>query len=257
MKMLRFCGKWLIAIAAFLAQAVWAGDWMPHYYENPTPERFVAEVQEFSNAGHLSSPETGPIIAVFLGRLMAANPVAVESWLSQLNDLTGRDRDTLLLAAGFSRTQEARSFLAKQPDGAKYLGSLIDIRSVEPEDPAVLDMLWADFFATGEVAPLKRLVHVLNYGQYAGAMERYAKSQKTEKDREDAMRDAVFQAARWSLESNAQQHRRVGELLERIYWQGDLTQPEQVWLSAVLAKAMPEKYEFVQIGPGRWSFKRK
>lgn len=257
MKMLRFCGKWMIVIAAFFTQAVWAGDWMTHYYENPSPERFVAEVQGLSKAGHLSSPETGAMIAVFLGRVMAANPVAVESWLNQLGDLIGGDRETILLAAGFSRTQEARSFLAKQPDGAKYLEELMDVRSIELEDPAVLDMLWADFFATGEVAPLKRLVHVLNYGQYAGAMERYAKSQKTEKDREDAMRDAVFQAARWSLESNAQQHRRVGELLEQIYWKGDLTQPELVWLSAILAKAMPEKYEFVQIGPGRWSFKRK
>lgn len=257
MKTLGSLNKWMVAITMFLAQAVWADDWMTNYYERPSPERFVAEVQGFSKAGHLSSLKTGPMIAVFLGRVMAANPVAVESWLSQLSDLTGGDRETLLLAAGFSRTQEARSFLAKQPDGAKYLGSLMDIRAVEPEDPEVLDMLWADFFATGEVAPLRRLVHVLNYDQYAGAMERYAMSQKIEKDREDAMRDAAFQAARWSLQSNAQQHRRVGELLEQIYWKGDLTQPEQVWLSAVLAKAMPEKYEFVQIEPGRWSFKRK
>lgn len=257
MKIPRALKTVLVAITMVLTQVVWAGDWMTHYYEYPTPARFVAEVQGLSKAGHLSSPEKGVVVAVFLGRVMAANPVAVESWLSQLSDLTGRDRETLLLAAGFSRTQEARSFLAKQPDGAKYLESLIDIRSVELEDPAVLDMLWADFFATGEVAPLKRLVHVLNYGQYEGAMEKYAGSQKTQKDREDAMRDAVFQAARWSLESNVRQHRRVGEFLEQVYWRDELTHLEQLWISVILAKSMPEKYELVQLKPGQWSFKRK
>lgn len=133
----------------------------------------------------------------------------------------------------------------------------MDIRSIEPKHPAVLDMLWADFFATGAEIPVRRIVVALNYDKYSGALDRYAKSEKTEQDRNDAILDAVFKAAIWSLESNTRQHPRVGEILDHIYFTEKLTQPEQVWLSAILAKAMPDKYELTHPADGKLLFKHK
>ncbi|BBJ00486.1 hypothetical protein FGKAn22_21780 [Ferrigenium kumadai] len=247
----------LAAILLATAQTAYAEDWLSHYYEHPTPERFVTEVHALSKAGNLSNPKTAALISVFLGRVIAANPTQVDSWLTQLGDLKGGDRQTVLFAASLSGTKEAQAYLSRQSDAEKYLGKPIDIRALEPNNPTFLDMLWADFFATGEAVPIRRIVVALNYDKYSGALERYAKSEKTEKDRNDAILEAVFKAAMWSLESNARQHRRVGEILEQTYFSGGLTQPEQVWLSAILAKAMPEKYELTRTEVGQWTFKRK
>ena len=249
-----FC--FLAAVIFSTAQSAFAEDWLSHYYENPTPKRFVTEVQALSKVGSLSNPKTAALTSVFLGRVMAANPTQVDAWLTQLGDLKGGDRQTVLFAASLSGTREAQAYLGRQPDAEKYRAKPIDIRALDPKTPTVLDMLWADFYATGEAAPIRRIVVALNYDKYSGALDRYAKSEKTEKDRDEAILEAVFKAAMWSLESNARQHRRVGEILEQIYFAGGLTQPEQVWLSTTLAKAIPEKYE-TRLEAGQLTFKRK
>jgi hypothetical protein len=239
------------------AQSAFAEDWLSHYYEKPTPERLVTEVRAMSKAGTLSNPKSAAPISVFLGKVMAANPARVDAWLSQLGDLKGGDRQTVLLAASWSGTREAQAHLDGQPDAEKYRAKQVDIRTLEPNNPTVLDMLWADFFATGEAMPIRRIVVALKYEKYSGALDRYAKSEKTEKDRDEAILEAVFKAAMWSLESNARQHRRVGETLEQIFFADGLTQPEQVWISVILAKAMPDKYELTRLEAGQWTLKRK
>ena len=250
-----FC--FFIAIFFTTGQSAFAQGWFDRYYENPAPERFVTEVRALGKAGKLSDPNTAALTSVFLGRLMAANPGQVDAWLAQLGDLKGGDRQTLLFAASLSGTKEAKAYLERQSDAEQYRGKPPDIRTLDPDSPTVLDMLWADFFATGDAVPIRRIVVALNYDKYAGALDRYSKSKKSEQDRKEAMLETVFKAALWSLESNARQHRRVGDTLDHIYFAGGLTQPEQVWLSVILAKAMPERYELTHPATGPWTFKRK
>lgn len=230
-------------------------NWMMHYYEHPTPDRFVPEVISMSKAGYLAKAETSAPISAFLGQIMAANPSQIEGWLNQLNGFKGKDRDTLLLAASLSNTKEALAYIRQQSDGSKYQKA-INIRLAEPDDASVLDMLWGDFFASGETAPIRRIVYALNYDKYSGARTRFEGS-KNPQDREEAILESTFEAARWSLESNIQQHHRVAEIVEEIYFGGQTTHSEQMWLATILAKGLPEKYEFLQIKPGEWAFKRK
>jgi hypothetical protein len=238
-------------------QSAFAQDWLSHYYQHPTPERFVTEVKALSKAGNLSNPKSAALLSVFLGKVMAANPTMVGDWLNQLADLKGGDRHTLLMAANLSGTKEAQAYIARQADAERYRIKPVDIKTLEPNDPTVLDMLWAEFFATGEAMPVRRVVAALNYDKYDGALNRYAKSEKTEKDRNDAMLEAVFKAAMWSLESNVRQHQRVAEILEQIHFSGGLTRSEQMWSSVILAKAKPDKFELTQEKAGQWTFKRK
>ena len=234
-----------------------ADDWVSHYYEHPTPERFIKEVRALNDAGVLSSAKTAAPLAVFLGRVMAANPDQAGVWLTQLNEVKSPGRDTLLLAASLSGTKTAMAYLRKQTDSSKYLKDPVDPRKMEPDQPVVLDMLWADFFATGDSVPIRRIVYALNYDKYLGALERYKSSKKTQQDRDEALRESVFEAARWSLESNIQQHKRVAMIVEGIFLDGQITQPERVWLAAVLSKALPEKYELAKKQPGEWTLERR
>lgn len=226
-----------------ISHVVHSDDWITNYYEHPTPERLVSEVRGWSSAGLLSGDKRSAI-AVFLGRVMASNASQVGTWLDQLGDLKGKDRATLLLAAAMSNTQEAKSYLAVQPDGAKYMGRPVDVRTVDVKNPLVLDALWFDYFATGESEAVRRIVSALNYEKYAGAVNKDKKPDLTQPGtKESVVLGMTFLAARWSLASNAKQHRRVGEILERLFLSGKLTQPETVGVSAVLAQALPDKFE--------------
>ncbi len=71
---------------------------------------------------------------------------------------------------------------------------------------AHLDIQWATFFATGKFEPIKNIIDSLKFNRYSGAMDAYKNSEKTEKDKDEAMLDATFQAAEWSLMSNINQH---------------------------------------------------
>ena len=72
--------------------------------------------------------------------------------------------------------------------------------------PQVQDMNWAYFFATGEKAPIRHIVRSFDYFQYNGAVERFKSSKQTEQDRQDAIYDAMFDTAVWSIEANCRQH---------------------------------------------------
>jgi len=250
-------GRRLLTLAVMLVSVTAAAeDWLSSYYKRPTPERFIPEVRALRDQGALSDSSHAVPIAVFLGRVMAANPELAGKWLTELEDFRGADRETLLLAASLSGAPDAVAYVRRQPDAKDYEQESVDIRALEPKDPVVLDMLWADFFATGDAAPVRRIIYALNYDKYDGALERYKSSKKTEQDRNDAIRDSVFQAARWSLESNVRKHSRVAEIAEQMLFNDELTQSERLWISVVLAKALPDKYELTRLKPGEWSLKK-
>lgn len=244
-----------VVLAAMASMAFADGDdWVQHYYQHPSPERVVTEVRRWSVTGALSDGRSSAPLAVFLARVMAANPGRVDAWLAAFSDLRGVDRDALMLAAGLSRTPAAEAYLRRQRGGGDYLGA-VDIRDLAPEHGTHLDMLWADFFATGDSVPVRRIVSALELERYSGGAERYGTSRKTPEDARAAELDAVFQAARWSLIANARQHPRVLDLLDRIFWRGRPSSSEKAWLAVVLAQSAPGRYELDLGTPGRASLR--
>jgi hypothetical protein len=230
----------------------YSSDWITNYYEHPTPERFVSEVRDWSKTGMLAGNKSA-MLAVFLGRVMAQNRDQIVNWLTELQDLKGKDKETLLLAAYFSETAEAQSYLKGLEGTEKYRGKPRNILEIEIKDPFILDMLWFDYFATGNPASIKRIVQALNLEKYFSVAN---VPPTPETDEEAFTLGWTFKAAMWSLESNARQHRRIAEILETLFLDGNLTQPETVWLSTVLARAMPDKYE-LKVTPSEATLTRR
>lgn len=79
-----------------------------------------------------------------------------------------------------------------------------------------LDMVWSYFFASGEYQPIKQLVDVLELSKFKGSLDKYKQTQSPA-DEENAAKELVFKAARWSIESNIKQHRLVKNYCEFIY----------------------------------------
>ncbi|MGQ0711708.1 MAG: hypothetical protein ACT4NV_18390 [Rhodoferax sp.] len=237
-------------------QTASAQDWITHYYRNPQPERFVAEVQDLSQGGRLSGPNTSALFSVFLGRVLAMHPEKTKEWMEQLADLQGKDRQALLRALQFSATPQASAYLKQQGDGAPFTQAPPDIRSIQPTEAVQLDMLWADFFVTGDAPPVRQIVSALNYERYSGALDRYTSSAKTEKDRQEALLETIFKAAQWSLGANTKQHARVAEILDQLFFAGELSPSETLWVAAILAKALPERYE-LDMQPGSAQLRKR
>ncbi len=72
-----------------------------------------------------------------------------------------------------------------------------------------LDILWAEFFATGRIAPLRQLVQALELVKYKGTLQKIDDGQLNPEDatvQRSAMLEGVFQSALLSLCANATEH---------------------------------------------------
>ena len=105
------------------------------------------------------------------------------------------------------------------------------------------DMLWAEFFATGRIRPIRKLISNLEYSKYKGSIEAYKESKKTEEDKLNAYKDAVFQSAVWSLASNCKQHALVAKYCIYLHDNGKLSANEKSLLGVILSKVFSQDNE--------------
>jgi hypothetical protein len=224
------------------------GDWMTSYYKSPSPEKFVPEVRSMIRAGVLKFEHNQPPAVAFLSQVMATNPEMVPKWLEEFKDLDEKQQSIIWAAAWYSRTTEARKFFEDKSLDIYLEQPAPSILEMEVNNPAVLDMLWGYFMATGKEQPVRRIISAFDLSEYLGDVEGFRTSEKTERDKEKAYLGVTFKAAMWSLEQNCRQHPLVMQYCEGIYIDENLSQDQRLWLGVVLSKVKPEKYT---LQPGR------
>ncbi|MFN8656955.1 MAG: hypothetical protein U0105_11500 [Candidatus Obscuribacterales bacterium] len=183
--------------------------WLTYYYLHPQPDLVVPATLLAEKKGYLSSETGGPYMA-FLSRIFAQNPTMVGDWLKQLDSIPARDKPMLWTAIYWSHTKESAAVLDQIAKSLppKSQESLVEQIAKPPEpiekvtisSPAVLDMLWGAFFATGDEKYVKRLISVLPW----------------EAQNKDLIKMQVGASARWSLTSNAEQHAKVLEICQQV-----------------------------------------
>jgi hypothetical protein len=189
-----------------------------------------------SKSAFLSNPDTEPPTVAFLSRVIAANPDKIAEWMTTLADLPASDRETLFRAIWLSDAKEGKRYL-EEKGVTKYLKKPTpDILKIEIDSPDVLDMLWGYFFATGDDAPIRRIVSAFNYGEYAGALKRYSTPGATEEDKKHAEYEAIFRVTTWSLRSNCRKHPRVKECCDHLLHGNELNPIESRCLEFSLAQ---------------------
>jgi hypothetical protein len=223
--------------------------WMKFYYADPHPERFVQEVRQLSQNGALAQPEHAFPILVFLSRVIAANPDRLFDWLRALRDLPEPDLHSLDVAVWLSGAPAAQAHFAEGTTDPLFDGTPPDLLEGAINDPVMLDVLWQYYFATGELRAVRRIVSVLEYMSDSGAAESFRQTEQTDEDRARALRDAMFQAASWSLGSLMQEHTPLKHYCGELVLSGDLTPTERCALALVLADVDPDAWH-VDIDPG-------
>jgi len=118
--------------------------------------------------------------------------------LYNLKVLNGAGYKTDALLAGLSADEKAQLSAFRLPDA--------DDRAPDRNLPRRMDMLWADFFATGRFEPVQKIVSFLGWHDDYDALvaRRNANPGKPPALNESAMRGIVYVTAGWSL--NALSH---------------------------------------------------
>ena len=100
-----------------------------------------------------------------------------------------------------------------------------------------LDMLWAEYFATGRIKPIRQIIHSLDLVGYVGTLDKI-KSGELDPEIPEVYRagtlEAVFQSALWSLRSNCNQSPLAHHYCIGILESEELEKPIQSCLSMLL-----------------------
>lgn len=192
----------LIALAA-LTGAAWAqafsdpaqvSRWMQAYYQSPAPDRAKPALEVLlSDEALLEKKERLDPLVQFFGTLTARNQRVRADVDNLARGATGAAQRDFLARI----TKAASSPLSRSP----------------PRDPNDLDVLWAEFFATGSEQPLKVILGVLDYGEKDIDLDALVWRVEKITAKPQALR-VMRGAAAWSLATNAPAHPRVKALLE-------------------------------------------
>jgi hypothetical protein len=187
-----------------------------YYYRSPDPQlgpRMLKELLRKENLEHpffVKNDQVLLLIGAQLGDIAAGHAKIVREYEAAYADATTKGRRVIvrsLTNCGDRETvKRVDAWLADRPgDLRPELEALKKhledpkrkhVRDRPAREPKDLDLLWANFFVTGEYAPVSRILDVF--------------------DLPDARETQVLKrVARWSLGSNLQQHPRLLEIVQK------------------------------------------
>ncbi|MBU1043150.1 MAG: hypothetical protein KJ915_01975 [Candidatus Omnitrophica bacterium] len=158
-------------------------------------------------------------------------------------------KDIILLFHLSNKTKE----LGLKEDLKQYRQGLNKIKIPDPYTEITtgdqLDMLWAEFFATGRVKPVRQIISSFKLSKFIGTLEK-VKNKKLDINSDDvkqqAMLEAVFRSAMWSLGSNCFQSSLLFQYCVGLYQSDKLNVLEKKYLKAIIQQVSEEKNQKVQ-----------
>lgn len=186
--------------------------WFIYYYLHPSPENVVPGVRTLAKAGLLDKASTRAPLIAFFGEIFRQNPKSLADWMKQLEGLKPEHQKILWYALWYAGNDPGKTLLQQAKDRApesdkREIERLLkepppDLLEKPVQSPAVLDMLWGKFVATGDARCVQKIISVLPW------LDKKPPSVGSGKVDAGSML-IVAGAAQWSLESNAIQHERV------------------------------------------------
>lgn len=178
-------------------------NWFTFYYQKPDPSKIPGAIEYLSQSGMLDRKNAISPIFGFLAGSFKNNPEQVGGWVDRLSALKESHLGVVVLGLWYAdlpdSQQRVYALLDQHPDVKVqfrflYQGVPMPVEKIPLEQgPWVLDALWGNFMATGNKAPVVRIMQALPWIDTKG----------------DINRLLIGGAARWSLTSNAVQHQRV------------------------------------------------
>jgi hypothetical protein len=147
-----------------------------HYYEEPNPDLVEDAIRYASKAGVFQKKSAIPPLSGFFSEIFRQNPAQMMTWLAVIKQQDETTRRVL--------------------ESASATNPRADIHDYTPS-PQMNDMCWGAFFASGRLEYLNRILDNLQYLE----------------ERADIKLYLTGASAKWSLDSNAENHALVRETL--------------------------------------------
>jgi len=178
--------------------------WLTYYYKIPHSDQDIENIKTMFQAGFFDKPNSVSPLIMFLAEVFRQNDSRIPTWEKILHEIPQNEFFYLLHALRQANTPNAIKALEDWPSDTAGTtikkikeSQTIDLTNAPITSPAMLDMLWATFMASGNTAYVERIINVLALSPDA-----------EEKDsRINSM--LIVGAAKWSLSSNAFQHELV------------------------------------------------
>lgn len=193
--------------------------WMSFYYENPQPDLIPIFIKSLSKEGFLTKENTQEPIICFLSLVFRDNSEKIRDWLSEILDNLAENEQELIIKALFlANTLETKNYLCdlanhRNSDFQELINYLLNtippnIEEIPLDNPAMIDILWSAFMATGKEEYVIKIISCLS---------------ESSADH-DSFETMMSQMAQWSLTSYLKKHEKV-----RLICQDQLKfQPESI-----------------------------
>lgn len=215
-------------------------EWMNFYYKSPSPEKAIDAYLYYAQSKLNESKSSFLPVFSFFIEIFKNNtylyPYLIDLYESQSNKT--KIYILYLLRHGNYDLGDFANQLSKEEKALyqKLLSEQLPDPYGKINNPSQLDMLWGEFMANGSYKPIKKVVETLELAKYKGYLEKYKNSDKTEDDHQKAYYDAIYQAAKWSLNSNCSQHMLVKDYCNYIYKNETLSETMRLELKEILGQ---------------------
>jgi hypothetical protein len=216
--------------------------WISGFYRDPKPLQALPALMAFSHTPFGRGPvgRLGPLLG-FMEQVLGDDPWLAPRFNQRFATTADPDERRLLgfvLAYAYRNKPE---FTRELPGPARRLLADVPLNrmpvpSAEPLSGAQLDIYWGRFFASGSAQPIRDLVAVVrDYLPFQGSLDAYRRlTVKPDHTPVELYKNAVLNAAMWSLASNARQHDLVRAYLAFIFEGKDTPPAVKSALKAIL-----------------------
>lgn len=207
--------------------------WVTYYYIQPEPDKIIEAINYYSESGMINKASSVMPMAAFYAAALKNEPAILNSAFERVSRKgSPQEKDFFLYVLWMLNNTQGKELIEKASGTWKAdtkASTFEKISQNKPwdavngpiKDPAQLDILWATFLATGDSAPVKRIISVIHLEKDGHGMDMLLGS-----------------AASWSLLSNASQHSLVYKICqeEAVYNSG----VTKAMLEEILNKTSPE-----------------
>lgn len=198
--------------------------WMLLYYRNPEPERVEPAFRWLAQGERLESAADRRELAFFFGRVLAQHDQFAEHWVTAISDIELRTRLVFaqwLILANTPACDAAVLAMAEQVEDPQFATALRQMDQMprpraldyELDSPATMNLIWAEYAATGERKYVERVASVVHHFH----------------EQEDAETTLLGGHAAHSLTNKAVIYPEVLAILEELAEQADGAQQEVLY----------------------------
>lgn len=182
------------------------GKWFTNYYLKPQPDKFEIVINELSEKRLLGRKNSLANLSSFFSVLIENNEGKIDDWVNVLINLEEKERKVFIIALYYSNIKDKYEYikkLVKTEKEEKLFKNIKALNFMKIKDMNIisaitLDQHWGAFLASGNETHLYKIMSILPWINGKGK------------------KLIVGNAARWSLKSNAKQHKRVLEVCKFV-----------------------------------------